>query len=74
MSYVSAITIVSTLTCTFSILRHTCEREPPTSIIRHSVPESLPAAVSSSKMYSATPTVFSLALRTSSIEDKSGKH
>jgi len=39
---------------------------PPTSTIHHSVPLSLPALTSISNLYSATPTVFSRTLSTSS--------
>ena len=45
-------------------------RLPPTSTILHSVPVSLPAPSSISNLYSDTPTVFSLALRTSSSEGR----
>lgn len=46
----------------------TCDREPPTSMIRHSAPLSRPASIS--KRYSETPTVFNRALRTSSAENR----
>lgn len=46
----------------------TCDLDPPTSMIRHSVPDSGPASMW--KLYSDTPTVFKRALSTSSEETR----